>query len=46
MRNNEGYQGRTAEAAIANVARQQKRKQKEVNNAYKRQTEIKKSNKN
>lgn len=46
MSNREGYSDRTAEEAIARVARQQKNKKKEAGNVYKRRTKTEKSNKN
>lgn len=46
MSNKEGYPDRTAEVAIAHVARQEKRKRKEKTNGDKRQTNTEKSDKN
>lgn len=46
MSNKEGYPDRTAEVAIAHVARQQKRRKKEEANGDKRQAKVKKSHKN
>lgn len=44
--NKEGYPDRTAEVAIAHVARQEKRKRKGKTNGDKRQAKTEKSNKN
>lgn len=45
MSNKEGYPDRTAEVAIAHVAKHEKRKRKERTNGDKRQTKTEKSNK-
>ena len=44
--NMEGYPDRTADAAIAHVAKQQKRRKREKTDEDKRQTDVKKSHKN
>lgn len=46
INNKEGYFDKTAQLAIAHVAKQQKRRKKEIISGDKRQTKIKKNHKN